>query len=76
MSDTVDDIDTGTLRVPNSTGENVTEAYAVYYPYDGLLVPVGSREDALENSYGERNFETVDMRGSIAVKITIERIDP
>lgn len=77
MSDTLDAIDPGVLRMPNSTGENTVEAYGVWYPYDGLLVP----EDTLEDTLDSVRWRTHVLAGPpnagvMAVKITIERIDP
>lgn len=78
MSDTLDAIDPGLLRMPNSTGENTVEAYGVWYPYDGLLQPEDSLEYALETLQVLRTYGAEVRRsvGAMAVKITVERIDP
>jgi hypothetical protein len=73
VSDTVDRIDDGVLLVPSATGDNVTETYGVFYPYDGLLVPgyESAFEAQAEAGLGPGH---PPRAGAMAVKVTIERL--
>lgn len=71
MSDTIDSIDAGTLRVPSRTGDNTTQTYAVWYD-DGMLQPVASRGEAV---WDARLARSTDWPGAIPVSVTIERLD-
>lgn len=72
MSDTIDSIDAGTLPVPSRTGDNTTQTYAVWYD-DGLLQPVDSRVEAVRDA---RFARSANWPRAMAVRVTIERLDP
>lgn len=77
MSDTIQ-IHSGDVLVPPSTGDNVTETYGVWYPYDGLFVDSGSKGDALSDLRWVQD-EGADFpvtAGALVLKLTLERIDP
>lgn len=76
MSDTIE-IPGGAVLVPPSTGDNTSETYGVWYPYDGLFVASGDLEDAKEDAEWVLTHDYEDQyRGALILKITLERIDP
>lgn len=77
VSDTVDQVDPGVWLVPSSTGENTTETFAVFYPFDGLLVTGYPDADSAIWDVEHVNPRTPwVIEGARAVKVTLERIDP
>lgn len=76
MSDTIQ-IRPGDVLVPPSTGENTTETYGVWYPFDGLFAAAGDLEDAKEDAEWALTHDYEDQnRGALILKVTLERIDP
>lgn len=76
MSDTIQ-INSGSVLVPPSTGDNVTETYGVWYPYDGLFAPSTSLGNAqLDLDWAQANEDDIENRGALVLKVTLERIDP
>lgn len=72
MSDTIDSLDPGALPVPNSTGPNTTESYAVWYD-DGYLQTVDSKAEAHADVLWARS---TNWPGAMALRVTLERLDP